>query len=74
MIYKTLHRKQRINQHKPIENRGWTRMLRKGKQFLLHWWHLTYYSYQKSTEKLGMRKGWECDYDNDFDSKSDGYP
>jgi hypothetical protein len=38
MIYKTLHRKLKIEQHKPYKNRGWTRVLRKGNQFLLHIW------------------------------------
>ena len=37
-IYKTLHRKLKIEQHKPFKNWGWSRVLRKGNQFLLHIW------------------------------------
>ena len=36
MIYKTLSRKLKIEQHNPSKNRGRTPMLQKGKQFLLH--------------------------------------
>ena len=35
-LQKTLHRKLKIEQHEPTNNRGWTPELRKGKQFLLH--------------------------------------
>jgi hypothetical protein len=35
-IYKTLHIKLKIEQHDPTKNWGWTQVLRKGKQFLLH--------------------------------------
>jgi hypothetical protein len=34
MIYKILHRKPKIDQHKPPKARGWTWMPRKGRQFL----------------------------------------
>ena len=37
MIYETLHRKLKIEQHEPHWNPGWTQMLRKDKQFLLHY-------------------------------------
>jgi hypothetical protein len=37
MIYETLHRKLKIEQHKPHWNPGWTQMFRKDKQFLLHY-------------------------------------
>jgi hypothetical protein len=33
-IYKILHRKLKIEQHEPLS--GWTQVLRKGMQFLLH--------------------------------------
>jgi hypothetical protein len=36
MIYKTLDRNLKIEQHEPHKNRGWTQVLRQGKQFLLH--------------------------------------
>ena len=38
MIYKTLHSKQKIEQYEPHENwgRGWTQVVRDGKQHLLH--------------------------------------
>jgi len=42
-IYKTLHRKLKIEQHEPTTNRGWTQVLRKSKQFLLHMWHPSCY-------------------------------
>ena len=35
-IYKTLHRKLKIEQHEPHYSPGWTPVLRKNKQFLLH--------------------------------------
>jgi hypothetical protein len=34
-IYKTLHRKLKMEQHEPTKNRGLTSVLPKGKQFLL---------------------------------------
>jgi len=33
IVYKTVHRKLKIEQ---LKNRGWTQMLQKVKQFLLH--------------------------------------
>ena len=36
MVYKTLHRKQKIEQHKSYKKQGWTRVFQKGKEFLLH--------------------------------------
>jgi len=35
MVHKTQQRKQKIYQHDNLKNRGWTRVLRKGRQFLL---------------------------------------
>jgi len=35
-IYKTLHRKLKIEQHEPHEKEGRTHVLQKDKQFLLH--------------------------------------
>jgi hypothetical protein len=37
--YKTLHRKLKIEQLGPLLKPGWTQVLRKGKQFLLHMLH-----------------------------------
>jgi hypothetical protein len=34
-IYKTLHKKLKMEQHEPTKNRGLTPVLLKGKQFLL---------------------------------------
>ena len=36
MIYKALHIKLNIEQDEPNKHRGWTQVLRKGKQFLFH--------------------------------------
>jgi len=36
MIYKTLCRKLKIEIYEPQRNLGWTQVLRKGMQFLLH--------------------------------------
>jgi hypothetical protein len=36
MIYKTLHRKLKIEQHEPHYKPGWTHVIRKGKQILSH--------------------------------------
>ena len=36
MIYKTLHRKVKIEQRKPHKKQGWTQVLVKSKQFLFH--------------------------------------
>jgi len=35
-IYKTLHRKLTIEQHKPLKSLGWTQMIRNDGQFLFH--------------------------------------
>jgi len=39
MIYKTLHRKLKIEQHEPSKSRGWAQVHWKGHQYLLHMWH-----------------------------------
>ena len=48
MIYKTLHRKQKILQHEPTQKMGvgggGTHVPQKGVQFLLHKWHPSCYS------------------------------
>ena len=36
IIYKALHRKLKLEQHKPHQYQGKTQVLRKGKQFLFH--------------------------------------
>jgi len=36
IIYKALHRKLKVEQHKPHQYQGKTQVLRKGKQFLFH--------------------------------------
>jgi len=36
IIHKTLHRKQKIGQYEPTENREWTQVVWKGKHELLH--------------------------------------
>ena len=43
----TIHRKLKIEEHELTTNRGWTRVLRKGKQFLLHWWYPSCCSFNK---------------------------
>jgi hypothetical protein len=62
MIYKILHRKLKIEQHETTKNQGWTQLLRKGKQFLLHMWYPTCYSCYNPGYKSWMRKGPDCDY------------
>ena len=37
VIYETLHRKLKIEQHEPHQKRVWTQMLWKSKHFLLHY-------------------------------------
>ena len=56
MIYKTLHRKlkSRSSNMNLIENQEWTQVLWKGKQFLLHMWHLSCYSCYKPGDKSWM--------------------
>jgi len=41
MIYKTLHKKLKIEQHGTCttQNRRGTHLYSKGMQFMLHWWH-----------------------------------
>jgi cytochrome b involved in lipid metabolism len=41
-IYKSLHRKLKIEQHEKLV---WTQMLRNGKQFLFHVWYPSCYSW-----------------------------
>jgi hypothetical protein len=42
---------------------GWTHVLRKGKQFLLHMWHPSFYLCYKPGDKLWMRNyKWCCLY------------
>jgi hypothetical protein len=43
-IYKSLHRKLKIEQHEKLV---WTQMLRNGKQFLFHVWYPSCYSCYK---------------------------
>jgi len=43
MISKSLHRKLKIHQPNPTKARRWIHVLRKGLQFLLHYWHLSCY-------------------------------
>ena len=63
MIYKALHKKLVIQQHEPTKNRGWgwTQMLRKGKQFLLHIPVVLFLL--QTDDKSGMKKEPDCDYD-----------
>jgi len=46
----------------PTENREWTHVLRKGKQFLLHYWHrrVTLVNNAGIRHERGR---WNCDYD-----------
>ena len=55
MIYKTLHRKLKIEE--------WNQMIWKGKQLLLHMLHQSCYSCYKPGDKSWMSKGPHCDYD-----------
>jgi hypothetical protein len=59
MIYKTLHRKVTIEQHELHQNRRWIHMLQKDKQFLLHLWYPSCYSFNRpgdvtNEERTGM--------------------
>ena len=58
--YKT---KDRVTRTPMTKNRGWTQVLRKGRQSLLHYWHLSCYSSYKPGSKSWMRKGLESVYD-----------
>jgi len=62
MIYKALHRKLKIEQHEPTNNRGSTKLLWKGKQFLLHMLHLSCYSCYKPEDKSWIMIGPDYDY------------
>ena len=60
--------KERQQQHKlkkkqrKKEKKGWTNMLRKCRQFLLHIWHPSCYCFYKTGNKSWMRKGPDYDY------------
>ena len=54
----------RSSNTKPTKNRGWTHVLWKVKQFLLHMSHPSCYSCYKHGDKSWIRKEPECDYDN----------
>ena len=58
---KTLHRKIKIEQHGPHTNQGCFQVLRMGKEFLLHMWHPSCYSYYKQGGHSLMKK--VTDYD-----------
>ena len=51
MVDKTLHRKLKIAQQEPNYNHEWTWVLRKDKQFHLHWWQPSYCSCLKWGDK-----------------------
>jgi hypothetical protein len=61
IIYKTLLRKLKIEQHEPNFKPGWTYVLRKGKQFLLHKWHPLSDSCWKHGDMSWMKKEPDCD-------------
>jgi hypothetical protein len=65
MIYKTLHRKVKIEQQEfPLKTGGeFDQVLRNQKQFLLHLWHPSCHSSYKYGDKSWMKKGPNCDYD-----------
>ena len=42
MIYETLHTNLKIEHHETTKNQKLTQVLRKGKQFMLHIWHLSF--------------------------------
>jgi uncharacterized ion transporter superfamily protein YfcC len=46
----------------PTKTRGWTFVLVKGKEFLLHMWHMSCYSCYIPSDMSWMRKGLDCDY------------
>ena len=54
-IYRTVHRTLKINTN-PTTNRGWSQVLQKGRQFLLHQWHPSCCSSYKHDYKSWMRK------------------
>ena len=53
----------RSNNTNHTKNRGWTRVLRPGGQFMLHVWNQPCYSYHKPGDKSWMRKRSDCYYD-----------
>ena len=61
MIYKTFHRKLKIEKYETHKKLGWTQVLQKDKQFLLHQWHPLYSSYYKPGYKSCIKDG--RDYD-----------
>ena len=62
-ILKSLHRNESTSNTNPTVNRGWIRMLRVGKQSLLHTWHPSCYCRYTPGDKSWMRKEGDCDYD-----------
>jgi len=65
-IYKTFHmqkKKNRATRTLLKTGRDWTRMHRKGSQFLFHMWNTSCYSCYKPGDKSWMMKGPKCDYD-----------
>ena len=66
MINNDIHytENQRSSNTIPNLNRDWTRVLQKGKQFLLHMRHPSCYSCCKRGDKSLIRKGPGYDYDN----------
>ena len=54
MIYNIPHIKRRESNTNPNKDRGWTHVLEKVKQFLLHMWHPSCYSYYQPGDKSWM--------------------
>ena len=54
---------QKKNERKLSRSFGWIKVLRKGKQFLLHMWHPSYYFCYKLCDKSWMMKRPHCNYD-----------
>ena len=59
----TMYKTQKTEQHEPSWNPRVTHVVRKGKQFLLHMWHLSCYSSYKPGDKSWMRKWPDYNYD-----------
>jgi hypothetical protein len=59
----TKHTHKTKNDSNLTKNRGWTQVLRKGKQLLLHYWHPSCYSSYKPGDKSWMKKGPGSVYD-----------
>jgi hypothetical protein len=53
----------RLSNITTTKNQGWTHVFMRGKQFLLHMWHPSCYSFHKFGDKSWMRNG--QDYDSD---------